>query len=116
MISANNFKLDEQDKDAKSLRTYLSNLYLKPKMEIYLRQELIRPIRVQDLMFERRKYGLPTKKFRSHAKAKIVELKEKKKKIEMKLTKVKGQVNYKFLKNSKFKKFKRIKRKFKQKK
>lgn len=66
-------------------------------MEIYLRQELIRPVRVQDLMYERRKYWLPQKKFKSIAKTKIADLKEKRKKLELKLTKARGQVIYYFV-------------------
>ena len=62
-------------------------------MEVYLRQSLIRPIRVQDLMHERRKYILPDKKFRSSAKTKVAELKEKRKKLDQKLKKAKGSVS-----------------------
>ena len=63
-------------------------------MEVYLRQSLIRPIRVQDLMYERRKYILPDKKFRSSAKTKVAELKEKRKKLDQKLKKAKGFVSF----------------------
>ena len=63
-------------------------------MEVYLRQSLIRPIRVQDLMHERRKYILPDKKFRSSAKTKVAELKEKRKKLDQKLKKAKGSVSF----------------------
>ena len=62
-------------------------------MEIYLRQSLIRPIRVHDLMHERRRFILPQQKFRSIAKTKIAELNEKKKKLELKLKKAKGAVS-----------------------
>jgi len=79
-----------EEHPAKSLKRYLCDLYLKPKMEVYLRQSLIRPIRVQDLMHERRKYILPDKKFRSSAKTKVAELKEKRKKLDQKLKKAKG--------------------------
>ena len=61
-------------------------------MEIYLRQKLIVPQRLQDLMYERRKYTLPQQKFRSIAKTKVAELKDKKKKLEQKLKSTKGEV------------------------
>jgi uncharacterized protein Smg (DUF494 family) len=35
------FDVGDHDKDIKSLRKYLSRLYLKPKMEIYLRRVLL---------------------------------------------------------------------------
>ena len=35
------------DQEEKSLKSFLSNLYLKPKMEIYLRNAQIRPVRIQ---------------------------------------------------------------------
>lgn len=73
-----------------SLKKYLCDLYLKPKMEIYLRQSLISSNRLQDLMYERRKYILPDKKFRSIAKTKVAELKEKRKKLEQQKSKAKG--------------------------
>lgn len=79
------------DQEEKSLKSFLSNLYLKPKMEIYLRNAQIRPVRIQDEMFERRKYTLPQKKFRHIAKTKIRDLNERKKKTEMSLSKAKGK-------------------------
>ena len=85
---------NRKESPAKSLKRYLCDLYLKPKMEVYLRQSLIRPIRVQDLMHERRKYILPDKKFRSSAKTKVAELKEKRKKLDQKLKKAKGSVSF----------------------
>ena len=83
---------NHDDQAISSLRTYLMSLYLKPKMEIYLRQTLIRPIRVQDLMHERRKFILPQQKFRSIAKSKIATLKDQAKKMEQKARKAKGAV------------------------
>ena len=61
-------------------------------MQLFLRQEIIKPVRINDLMYERRKYNLPKGKFRSTAKAKIADLKEKKKKISNKIKKVKSEV------------------------
>ena len=66
-------------------------------MEIYLRQTLIRPIRVQDLMHERRKFILPQQKFRSIAKTKIAMLKDQVKKLEQKARKAKGAVSFKLI-------------------
>ena len=66
-------------------------------MEIYLRQSLIVPTRVYDLMHERRKFILPQQKFRSIAKTKIAMLNDQKKKLEQKLRKAKGAVSYFFL-------------------
>ena len=62
-------------------------------MQLFLRQEIIKPVRIPDLMYERRKYNLPKGKFRSTAKAKIADLKEKKKKIGNKIKKVKSEVS-----------------------
>ena len=62
-------------------------------MEIYLRQSLIVPTRVYDLMHERRKFILPQQKFRSIAKTKIAMLNDQKKKLEQKLRKAKGAVS-----------------------
>ncbi|CBY19266.1 unnamed protein product [Oikopleura dioica] len=82
----------DQANTANSLRNYLSTLYLKPRMQLHLRQEIIKPVRINDLMYERRKYNLPKSKFRSTAKAKIADLKEKKKKISNKIKKVKSEI------------------------
>ena len=85
---------NKDDLAISSLKAYLTNLYLKPKMEIYLRQTLIVPTRVHDLMHERRKFILPQQKFRSIAKTKIAMLNDQKKKLEQKLRKAKGAVSF----------------------
>lgn len=84
--------IGDQGNVSNSLRTFLSNLYLKPKMQIYLRQDAIRPVRLYDLMYDRRKYELPKNKFRSIAKTKIIDLKEKKKKIDNKIRKTRSEI------------------------
>ena len=62
-------------------------------MQIFLRGEFIRPTRIYDLMYERRKYNLPKGKFRSTAKSKIADLTEQKKKKLNKIKKVKSEVS-----------------------
>jgi hypothetical protein len=80
------------NQESESLKQFLQYIYLKPKMEIYLRSKLIVPSRPYDQMYERRKYILPQSKFRSISKQKSAEMKEKKKKIEKKIRDAKGKV------------------------
>lgn len=80
------------NQEVDSLKKFLRDIYLKPKMEIYLRGKLIVPTRPYDLMYERRKYTLPQQKFRSLSKQKAAALKEKKKKIEKKVRDAKGRL------------------------